>query len=158
MFQQSASSFGGPGGIFSSSSSGSGYPGAHSSFSSMGSAAASNLPFLVKILVRRGAVSNLSQGSGQLTFFNDATGVHVVANGQHFDSNDLTGPYVVTNEDGPLVRREYTPEDAEFEERQREQMRDSWNRMDDNFAANWKPFAPMKPMAPMQPFRMRSLF
>lgn len=164
MFQQSQSNWGGQGGGYSSSSSSSSHPGGQGSFSSFGSSVANSLPLLVRILVRRGSVSNLSQGSGQLTFFNDATGIHIVANGQHFDSNDLVGPYVVSNENGPLVRREYTAEDSEFEERQRSEMRDNWNRMDDNFAANWKsfpamkPIPPMQPMQPMQPFRMRSLF
>lgn len=128
------------------------------------------LPLVVRVLVRRGTISNLSQGNGQLSLYNDATGIHIVANGQHFDSNDVIGPYVVTNENGPLVRREYTKEDEEYEARQKQAMRDAWNAMDDNFAANWRPMQPMQPMAPMQPmqpmapmqpmqpFRMRSLF
>lgn len=139
---------------------------------------ANALPLIVRILVRRGTISNLSHGNGQLSLYNDGTGIHIVANGQRFDSNDVIGPYVVTNEDGPLVRREYTKEDEELEQRQKQAMRDAWNAMDDNFAANWnknamppmrpmqpmapmppmQPMAPMQPMQPMQPFRMRSLF
>ena len=75
-----------------------------------------------------------------------------MANGQRFDSNDMVGPYVVTNEHGPLVRREYTKEDEEAEERQKQAMRDAWNKMDDSFATNWKKFNPM------QPIRMRGMF
>ena len=161
MQQWSSSQSSGP---FSSSSFSSSGP--MSQFASMGSMGGKPGPLLVRILVRRGSVSNLSQGNGQLSFYSDATGIHVMANGQKFDSNDVTGPYVVTNEDGPLVRREFTSDDELLEEKQRQAMRDSWNKMDDDFASNWnrmgmRPLPPlpgMQPMQPMQPFRMRSLF
>lgn len=151
---QSSSGSAGSGGMFSGSSFSSAQPGGQQAFTSFGNVA-NVVPSLVRILVRRGSISNLSQGNGQLSLYNDATGVHVVANGQRFDSNDVVGPYVVTNENGPLVRREYTKEDEEYEEKQKQTMRDAWNKMDDSFASNWKNF---RPMQPMQPFRMKNLF
>lgn len=124
-------------------------------------------PQVVRVVVNRGSLSNLSSGSGQLQVYQDASGVHIRANGQSFDSSDVTGPYVVTNENGHLERREYTKADQEFEAKQREAFRDSWNKMDEAFANNWnrfpsfgpmQPLPPMQPIPPMKPIRMRSLF
>ena len=77
-----------------------------------------------------------------------------------FDSPDVIGPYVVTNEEDPnvLKRRDFTPEDEQMIKQQEQAMIANWNAMNQQFQNNWNQMSNifsnfgMRPMMPMQPF------
>ena len=115
-------------------------------------------PLKARIVIRNRQVINLSTGLGSVSISVNQNGVHIIVNGMHFDSPDVIGPYVVTNEqsDGALVRREMTPEDEALITQHEQAVQQSINNMNQMFANifgsgfGMQPMQFMQPMTPMQ--------
>jgi hypothetical protein len=111
-------------------------------------------PLKARIVVKDRQITNLSTGSGSVSTSVNGNGIHISVNGHHYDSADVIGPYVVTNEtpDGSLIRRDITSEDEALVAQQQQAMTQSFNNMNQQFANNWNSFGSgfgMQPMAPM---------
>lgn len=108
-------------------------------------AGSGNGPLVVRILVSNGSIMNLSKGSGSTSVSRVNDQIFVEANGQKFQSNDVKGPYVITNEpDGVLKSRPMTPEDekaaADFRKEQelmQQQLQQQMQQMNQNMQ-NWQ--------------------
>ena len=141
---------------FSSSSSNVGSGG----FSSTSMTMNGSGPLKARIIVRNRQIINLSTGNGSVSTSLNPSGVHINVNGLVFDSPDVIGPYVVTNEEDPnvLKRRDFTPEDEQMINQHEQAMAANWNAMNQQFQNSWNQMFNsfsnfgMRPMMPMQPF------
>jgi len=112
-------------------------------------------PLKAKFIVKDYQVINLSSGSGTVSTLMGPTGIQIKVNQETFESTDVVGPYVVTNEFevGKLVQRPMTSEDEHLLQVHEQQIQQA---LDNAFQAftmvpmwTMPPFPSFAPMAPM---------